>query len=168
MLELDRPSSKGLDRAAKVVKLVHSDLARTTEITYADVVAFAGAAAIEAVGGQKVTVQLGRDNAKKAEPEGAREGFDWEAPTLAGWKQLGEWLRPGPGRWVRVKGTVGLRCAEGARRVRGGCVVRRKVCARRKGWCTASGWRPEGRQCEGHGCISPEPASVERQVSRLH
>ena len=69
-------------QANDLVKRLHSELQRTTEISYADVVAFAGAAAIEAVGGPKVTVQLGRDDAKAAEPEGAREGFSWEEPTL--------------------------------------------------------------------------------------
>lgn len=59
LLEMDRASSRGLERAAAKVKQLHADLARTTEITYADVVAFAGAAAIEAVGGPKVGAGCG-------------------------------------------------------------------------------------------------------------
>ena len=34
LLELDRPSSAGLEKAAGLIKKVHSDLARVTEVTF--------------------------------------------------------------------------------------------------------------------------------------
>jgi len=108
MYELDRPSSKGLERAAEAVKRVHADMKRTTEITYADVVAFAGASAIEAVGGPKVKVQLGRDDVKKPGPEGARAGFSWDAPTLPALKQMGQGAKLTGPELVALVGSLGL------------------------------------------------------------
>lgn len=90
LFEMDRASSAGLERAAATVRQVHKEMQRTNEISYADVTAFAGAAAIEAIGGPRINVQIGRDDVKAAEPEGARAGFSWGAPTLAGWRALGK------------------------------------------------------------------------------
>mmetsp|Transcript_19656 Transcript_19656/g.59597 ORF Transcript_19656/g.59597 Transcript_19656/m.59597 type:complete len:382 (-) Transcript_19656:354-1499(-) len=107
LLEMDRSSSKGLEKAAAKVRQLHSDLARTTEITYADVVAFAGAAAIEAVGGPKINVQLGRDEAKAPEPEGTRAGFSWEAPTLDSFRALTAGAGLSNAELVALIGTLG-------------------------------------------------------------
>jgi catalase (peroxidase I) len=107
LYEMDRPSSKGLEKAAAKVKQLHADLARTTEITYSDVVAFAGAAAIEAVGGPKMNVQLGRDDAKGAEPEGRRAGFSWVSPTLEGFQRLCAGVGLSNSEVVALIGTLG-------------------------------------------------------------
>jgi len=107
LLEMDRTSSKGLEKAAAKVRQLHADLKRTTEITYADVVAFAGAAAIEAVGGPKVAVQLGRDDAKAPEAEGARAGFDWSSPTLPGFQKLAAGAGLSGPEVVALIGTLG-------------------------------------------------------------
>lgn len=107
LYEMDRASSKGLEKAAAKVRQLHADLARTTEITYADVVAFAGAAAIEAVGGPKVNVQLGRDDAKAAGPEGRRAGFSWVSPTLDGFRRLAAGAGLSNPELVALIGTLG-------------------------------------------------------------
>lgn len=88
LLELDRESSQGLQAAAAKLQQIHTALKRQTQISKADVVAFAGAAAIEAVGGPRVVVQLGREDAKQPEPERTRQGFSWNAPTLDGLQRM--------------------------------------------------------------------------------
>jgi len=107
LLEMDRPSSTGLQKAAALVRKIHNDLARVTEVSYADVIAFAGAAAIQAVGGPKVSVQLGRADARSAEPEGARAGFDWTNPTLEGLRKLGAPAKLSGAEIVALVGTLG-------------------------------------------------------------
>lgn len=107
LMELDRPSSKGLEKAAALVVKVHNDLQRVTEISYSDTIAFAGATAIQAVGGPKVSVQLGRADAKTAQPEGSREGFSWESPTLAGLRNMGKGAKLTDTELVALIGTLG-------------------------------------------------------------
>jgi hypothetical protein len=107
LYEMDRPSSAGLEKAVALVKKIHSDLQRVTEISYADVIAFAGATAIQSVGGPKVTVQLGRADAKAAEPEGSRAGFSWNEPTLGGLRTLGKGAKLTDAEIVALVGALG-------------------------------------------------------------
>ena len=107
LFEMDRPSSAGLEKAVQLVKQIHSDLQRVTEISYADVIAFAGATAIQSVGGPKVSVQLGRADAKAAEPEGSRAGFSWSEPTLPGLRALGKGAKLTDAEIVALVGTLG-------------------------------------------------------------
>ena len=57
-------SIKGLSKAAEALNDIAKSIKRTTEITMADVVAFAGAEAIESVGGPRVVLQLGKMDPK--------------------------------------------------------------------------------------------------------
>ncbi|CAN0114599.1 unnamed protein product [Discosporangium mesarthrocarpum] len=60
-LEMDRPlNSADLKPAVAAATAIKGSLQRTNEISLADVVAFGGAEAIEAVGGPRLSVQMGR------------------------------------------------------------------------------------------------------------
>ena len=107
LYELDRPSSAGLQKAAALIENCHAELARTTEISYADIIAFGGASAIEVIGGPKVKVQIGRADTKEAEPEAARAGFSWQSPTLDGLRKLGKGCDLSGAELVALVGTLG-------------------------------------------------------------
>lgn len=88
LFELDRESSAGLGGASAAIKDMTQGLKRTTQASLADVLAIAGAETIEVVGGPRIVVQLGREDAKKAEAEVGRAGWSWEKPTAAGLRGL--------------------------------------------------------------------------------
>ena len=88
LFELDRESSAGLGGASAAIKEMTQGLKRTTQASLADVLAIAGAETIEVVGGPRIVVQLGREDAKKAEAEVGRAGWSWEKPTAAGLRGL--------------------------------------------------------------------------------
>lgn len=88
LYELKRDSNAGLGAAAKSVQEMQQGLKRTTQASLADVLAIAGAETIEVVGGPRIVVQLGREDAKAAEAEGARAGWSWEQPTAEGLRAL--------------------------------------------------------------------------------
>lgn len=64
------------ERAVVVLKGIQTELQRQTEVTFADLVAYAGAQAIEVVGGPKIPVQLGREDATA---KAATPALDWSA-----------------------------------------------------------------------------------------
>ena len=88
LLELDRESSAGLKPAAALVTRLAKELKRVTEVSYADLIAFAGAEALECTGGPRSLLQIGRQSS--ASPSRARAGFSWEAPTLDGVRAVGK------------------------------------------------------------------------------
>lgn len=57
---LENKKDSPLSYAAQQLVEIRAKLRRTTEITMADVVAFAGAEAIETLGGPRIVVQLGK------------------------------------------------------------------------------------------------------------
>jgi len=79
--ELERESNAGLKAAADAVTEIRSGLLRTTQASYADVLALAGAEAIEVAGGPRCLVQIGREDAKAPEDEGLRAGFSWDSAS---------------------------------------------------------------------------------------
>lgn len=74
-------SLTGLSKAAEKLNEIAKSIKRTTEITMADVVTFAGAEAIESAGGPRVVVQLGKMDPKQAT---ARKPTDISYPDLCG------------------------------------------------------------------------------------
>ncbi|CAM9637454.1 unnamed protein product [Choristocarpus tenellus] len=58
--EMDRPENKDLKQVLEATMSIKASLQRTNEISLADVIAFGGAEAIEAVGGPRLSVQIGR------------------------------------------------------------------------------------------------------------
>lgn len=73
--------------ALKEINRIFKELGRQTQITYADVIAYAGAVAIEATGGPRTIIQLGRTDGKYKEdaiPPSAMDNWDPAAPTAEG------------------------------------------------------------------------------------
>ncbi|CAM9704301.1 unnamed protein product [Chrysoparadoxa australica] len=66
LFELERPENAGLSPALDAIKAVKKGLQRTNELSLADVIAVGGGEAIEACGGPRLVVQLGRTDAKAA------------------------------------------------------------------------------------------------------
>merc|ERR1719199_560988 len=66
------------------IKRIYKELSRQTQITFADVIAYSGAVAIEATGGPRTIIQLGRTDGKykdgDALPPSAFDNWDFEAP----------------------------------------------------------------------------------------
>jgi Peroxidase len=66
VFEMDREENKGLGAALDACKAILSNMKRTSEISLSDIIAFGGGEAIEACGGPRIVVQLGRYDEKKA------------------------------------------------------------------------------------------------------
>ncbi|KAI3911811.1 hypothetical protein MKX01_038253 [Papaver californicum] len=68
--ELDRPENAGLKKSVKILEKVKSELDGSEPVTWADLIAVAGAEAIFLCGGPFIPVQLGRIDLKVPDPEG--------------------------------------------------------------------------------------------------
>lgn len=79
----DNPSLSPLQPAAAKLSEIAKNIKRTTEITMADVVTFAGAEAIESVGGPRVVVQLGKTD-PKADSKTTKKITAQDVPDLFG------------------------------------------------------------------------------------
>jgi hypothetical protein len=68
------------------ISRIYKELGRQTQITYADVIAYAGAVAIEATGGPRTVIQLGRTDGKYKDevPPSGMDKWDFEAPSADG------------------------------------------------------------------------------------
>lgn len=66
LFEMDREENKPLMKVKEAMFQVQKELQRTNTLSFADVCAFAGSEALESVGCGKVTVQIGRFDAKLA------------------------------------------------------------------------------------------------------
>lgn len=64
--EMEIPENEGLQQALNVINSIKKDMLRTNTVSFADVCAFAGAEVLESVGANRVTVQVGRFDAQKA------------------------------------------------------------------------------------------------------
>ena len=62
--QMTREENKGLEKAAAIVQGIKKELLRTNTVSYSDLVAFAGAEALESAGCGRVIVQVGRFDAK--------------------------------------------------------------------------------------------------------
>lgn len=85
--EMDRAENDGLKEALSCCENIFSVMKRTSEITLSDVVAFGGGEAIQACGGPRIVVQLGRYDTKKgANPADPIPGYSFTSPTGDGIK----------------------------------------------------------------------------------
>lgn len=82
LFEKDREENKNLKKAIDVIATVKKELLRTNTVSAADVCSFAGAEALETVGCPRVVVQVGRADAKSADPKTSVVNWPSEA-TIA-------------------------------------------------------------------------------------
>lgn len=74
--------NQGLKKALATCKAIRKQTLKTTEVTLADVIAYAGAEAIEASGGPRIQVQIGRYDAGKMAPD-ANPHLSWAEGDLS-------------------------------------------------------------------------------------
>jgi len=96
--EKDRDENKSLKKAIDLVNQIKKELLRTNTCSLADIVAFGGAEALETVGCPRVTVQVGRADAKVSDTKSnsicwqAEEGIlpeNYKSVTLNAFKSSG-------------------------------------------------------------------------------
>lgn len=80
--ELGRPENSGLDRTIKVLDMVKASLDNSIQVSWADLIAVAGAEAVAICGGPKIPVQLGRLDSVSADPEGELPAESFNASRL--------------------------------------------------------------------------------------
>ncbi|KAI5403727.1 variant 2, putative L-ascorbate peroxidase 6 [Lathyrus oleraceus] len=68
--ELERPENAGLKKSVKVLQKAKTQIDAIHPVSWADVIAVAGAEAIEVCGGPTIQVSLGRHDSLGADPEG--------------------------------------------------------------------------------------------------
>ncbi|XP_071918059.1 putative L-ascorbate peroxidase 6 isoform X4 [Coffea arabica] len=82
--ELDRPENKGLKKSVKILEKAKSQIDILYPVSWADLIAVAGAEAVSVCGGPKIPVQLGRIDSMLADPE---QKLPEESLDAAGLKQ---------------------------------------------------------------------------------
>ncbi|XP_027083991.2 putative L-ascorbate peroxidase 6 isoform X1 [Coffea arabica] len=82
--ELDRPENKGLKKSVKIPEKAKSQIDILYPVSWADLIAVAGAEAVSVCGGPKIPVQLGRIDSMLADPE---QKLPEESLDAAGLKQ---------------------------------------------------------------------------------
>lgn len=80
--ELDRPENAGLDRPIKILDMVKASLDKYMQVSWADLIAVAGAEAVAVCGGPQIPVKLGRLDAVSADPEGELPAESLNASSL--------------------------------------------------------------------------------------
>lgn len=80
--ELGRPENSGLDRTIKVLDMVKASLDKSIQVSWADLIAVAGAEAVAICGGPRIPVQLGRLDSVLADPEGELPAESFNASRL--------------------------------------------------------------------------------------
>eukprot|EP01018_Ginkgo_biloba_P010713 Gb_14386 [translate_table: standard] len=68
--ELSRPENTGLNRSVKVLEKAKGELDTIMQVSWADLIAFAGAEAVAVCGGPSILVQLGRLDTQSPDPDG--------------------------------------------------------------------------------------------------
>lgn len=66
LFEMDREENKGLEAGIESLKKVQDELRRTNTVAFGDICAFGGVVALESVGCGRLSTQVGRFDAKKA------------------------------------------------------------------------------------------------------
>ncbi|XP_051151176.1 putative L-ascorbate peroxidase 6 isoform X2 [Andrographis paniculata] len=80
--ELERPENMGLDKSLKVLEKAKGQTDTVNPVSWADLIAVAGAEAVEICGGPKIPVQLGRIDAKVPDPDGRLPQESLDASTM--------------------------------------------------------------------------------------
>ncbi|KAJ8643149.1 hypothetical protein MRB53_004897 [Persea americana] len=68
--ELDRPENAGLNKSVKILEKARSEVDKIRPVSWADMIAMAGAEAVLLCGGPVIPVQLGRIDSMVPDPEG--------------------------------------------------------------------------------------------------
>ncbi|XP_020269879.1 putative L-ascorbate peroxidase 6 isoform X2 [Asparagus officinalis] len=68
--ELERPENAGLKKPFKVLEKAKREIEKSQQVSWADVIAVAGAEAVSLCGGPSIPVRLGREDARMPDPEG--------------------------------------------------------------------------------------------------
>merc|ERR1719199_1316631 len=100
------------------ISRIYKELGRQTQITYADVIAYAGAVAIEATGGPRTIIQLGRTDGKykdDAIPGSAMDYWDMDEPTVDGILKAVSYSGLSAKDAVIMSGTLGALSLAGAK-----------------------------------------------------
>ncbi|KAL3497382.1 hypothetical protein ACH5RR_040114 [Cinchona calisaya] len=82
--ELDRPENKGLKKSVKILEKAKIQIDALRPVSWADMIAVAGAEAVSVCGGPKIIVRLGRIDSMVPDPEGK---LPEESLDVAGLKQ---------------------------------------------------------------------------------
>lgn len=105
-LELDRETNKELADANEAINSIRA--LQRQDMSYADTCAFAGAVAVEVTGGPRIVIQLGREDAKTADPEW-KSGFYKPGASAADMKKAFEAAGlNGPRDVVLFHGAIGI------------------------------------------------------------
>ncbi|KAK1307424.1 putative L-ascorbate peroxidase 6 [Acorus calamus] len=68
--ELERPENAGLSKSIKVLERAKLEVEKVQQVSWADMIAMAGAEAVSLCGGPQIPVRLGRIDARVPDPEG--------------------------------------------------------------------------------------------------
>nr|QGP73784.1 L-ascorbate peroxidase-like [Sedum alfredii] len=82
ILELDRPENTGLNKSVKIVKKAKSEVDTVIPVSWADMIAVAGAEAVSLCGGPTIPIRLGRMDSMEADPEGKLPEETLDASSL--------------------------------------------------------------------------------------
>ncbi|KAI5673402.1 hypothetical protein M9H77_13766 [Catharanthus roseus] len=82
VLELGRPENKGLKKSVKILEKAKSLIDIIQPVSWADMIAVAGAEAVSLCGGPKIVVQLGRIDSTVPDPEGKLPEESLDVPAL--------------------------------------------------------------------------------------
>ncbi|PHT40402.1 putative L-ascorbate peroxidase 6 [Capsicum baccatum] len=82
LFELDRPENKGLKKSLKILEKAKSQIDLVQSVSWADILALAGAEAISLCGGPSIPIQLGRVDSLVADPEGKLPEESLDATSL--------------------------------------------------------------------------------------
>ncbi|XP_011622459.1 putative L-ascorbate peroxidase 6 isoform X1 [Amborella trichopoda] len=82
VFELDRPENAGLRKPLKVLAKAKTNIDKIVPVSWADMIALAGAEAVSLCGGPKIPVELGRLDALVPDPEGRLPEESSDASSL--------------------------------------------------------------------------------------
>lgn len=80
--ELDRPENKGLKKSLKILEKAKNVIDEKHSVSWADMIAVAGATAVSICGGPEIPVRLGRLDSLTPDPEGKLPEETLDAPRL--------------------------------------------------------------------------------------
>ncbi|XP_059274744.1 putative L-ascorbate peroxidase 6 isoform X1 [Lycium ferocissimum] len=82
VFELDRPENKGLKKSLKILEKAKSQIDLVQPVSWADIIALAGAEAVSLCGGPSIPIQLGRIDSLLPDPEGQLPEESLDATSL--------------------------------------------------------------------------------------